>query len=248
MSFQKLESCFVIALTLCESRNVVVVCTCNAHACVIFFVKSTKTNTFTRVLGWTAPGLNEKGDAGSQEVNIQEHCGGSGTNECSGSWALSWLGLELGSRWPRSQSQASAVHMSAGRLPTLIQKLAEGTTRWLLTLPRQLSASALGRGYFCALIKAHIYPEERCIHPGRKNTFFLKSHFMAHYTIATHYLCALCAVLETWVQKFVWKCLIFPKRFRMYTAWVGVCLKSVSVFMVSPLQKDMNRRGGSLSC
>lgn len=92
MSFQKLESCFVIALTLCESRNVVVVCTCNAHECVIFFVKSTKTNSFTRVLDQklsfgvnSPPGLNEKAAAGSQEVNIQEHCGGSGTIECSGS-------------------------------------------------------------------------------------------------------------------------------------------------------------------
>lgn len=125
MSFQKLESCFVIALTLCESRHLVLVCTCNARACVIFFVKSTKTNSFTRVLDEKLSfGVNnENGDAGSQEVNIQEHCGGSGTIGCSGSWALSWLGLELGSRWPRSQSQASAVHMSAGRLPTLIQSL-----------------------------------------------------------------------------------------------------------------------------
>lgn len=120
---------FCIALTLCESRNVVVVCTCNAHECVIFLWNQQKQIllqefwTKNWVLGWTAPGLNEKGDAGSQEVNIQEHCGGSGTIECSGSWALSWLGLELGSRWPRSQSQASAVHMSAGRLPTLIQSL-----------------------------------------------------------------------------------------------------------------------------
>lgn len=164
------------------------------------------------------------------------------------SWALSWLGLELGSRWPRSQSQASAVHMSAGRLPTLIQSLQREQHADYWHCPDNSVPQLLAEDIFVLSLKP-TYTQRRdvSIQVG-KILFFKKSHFMAQYTIATHYLCALCAVLETWVQKFVWKCLIFPKRFRIYTAWVGVCLKSVSVFMVSPLQKDMNRRGGSLSC
>ena len=63
----------------------------------------------------------------------------SGGIVCSESSALSWLGRELGSRWPHSQSQASAVHMSTGWTLTrsserethrLLENSWEVTHRW----------------------------------------------------------------------------------------------------------------------
>lgn len=113
--------------------------------------------------------------------------------ELSPQLARPWTWQQMASL---SESGVSCSHerRSAADAPP---KLAEGTTRWRLTLPRQLSASALGRGYFCALIKDRVYPEERCLHPGRKRPFFL-FNFMAHCPIATHYCVSYVEFFNLW--------------------------------------------------
>lgn len=117
-------------------------------------------------------GLCGKGDPGSQVVNFQERCGGSGRIVCCGSWALGWLGLELGSRWPRSQSQASAVRMSAGRLPTLIRSSQREQHADDWHCPNNWVPQLLAEHIFSAYVKDDICPGGGRLHPGRKKLLF----------------------------------------------------------------------------